>query len=42
MTVSMLGRYYAKYNQYNSDPDGLGQKLVDGIPKDQKRYAGEI
>jgi hypothetical protein len=42
LRLSTLGRYYTKFNQYSSDPDGLGPKIVDGIPKDQKKYAGEI
>ena len=40
--TSTIGRYYAIYNRSDSYPDGLGQDLVNGIPKDRKRYAGEI
>ena len=39
---TIIGRYYTKFNEYESYPEGLGQKLVDGIPKERKRYAGEI
>ena len=38
----MIGRYYAVYNHYDSYPDGLGKDLVNGIPKGQKGYPGEI
>ena len=42
MTVSMIGRYYTRYNQTDSHPVGLGKDLVESIPKDRKRYTGEI
>lgn len=42
ITLSMIGRYYAIYNHYDSYPHGLGKDLVDGIPKDRKSYIGEF
>ena len=38
----MIGRYYAKYNLDRSYPKGLGQDLVNSIPKERKRHTGEI
>jgi hypothetical protein len=42
MTLSMIGRYYTNYRRMSSYPEGLGQELVDDIPKEPKGYNGEI
>ena len=42
MSLLMKGRYYAIYKPRDAYPQGLGQDLVDRIPKERKRYAGKI
>jgi hypothetical protein len=36
--MTVPGYYYIKYNQFDSYPACLGQKLVNAIPKSQEEF----